>query len=113
MGSAMPSTAAEIFLQYSEYLTIKHWMETGETVCYNKYVDDILIIFYHKKTKENQTDVYINLLHRHLEFKLMQEENGRINCLDQHTNDVTTAIYRTSTKYRHNHRLYFEPPHGT
>jgi hypothetical protein len=49
MGSTIPSTAAETFLQYFEELTIKHWMETGETVCYNKYVDDIHIILTTKK----------------------------------------------------------------
>lgn len=59
-------------------------METGETVCYNRYVDDILIIFTtkRKKTRENQTDVYINLSYRYLEFKLTQEGKGRINCVD-------------------------------
>jgi len=45
MGTTIPSSADEIFLQYIEDLTIKHWMETGETVYYNKYMDDILIIF--------------------------------------------------------------------
>jgi len=52
MGSTIPSTAAEIFLRYFEDLTIKHWMETGETVCYNKYVDDILIIFFTTKNQK-------------------------------------------------------------
>lgn len=82
MGSAIPSTATEIFLQNFEDLTMATLDGNGETVCYNKCVDDILIFFYHKKTKENQTDLYINLLHRYLEFKLTQEGKGRIICLD-------------------------------
>jgi hypothetical protein len=82
MGSTIPSTAAEIFLQYFQDLTKIHWNVTGETVCYNKYVDDMFIIFTTKKLKRTQTDVYINLLHRYLEFILTQEGKGRINCLD-------------------------------
>ena len=34
------------------------------------------IIFYHKKSKENQTDVHINLLHRHFEFEMTHKGKG-------------------------------------
>jgi len=31
MGSPISSTPAEIYLQFFEELTIRHWMESGET----------------------------------------------------------------------------------
>jgi len=54
MGSAIPSTTAEIFLQYFEDLTMATLVGNGETVCYNKCVDDILIIFTTKELKRTR-----------------------------------------------------------
>jgi hypothetical protein len=41
---------AEIFLQDLEQNRIKHLLEDGKLTHYNRYVDDILIIYNHKKT---------------------------------------------------------------
>ena len=48
MGSPITGIAAKIFLHYSKNLPLKYWMETGEVIYYNTYVDDILVIFNHK-----------------------------------------------------------------
>ena len=74
MGSATSSTLAEIYLQNFEELIIKHWIETGEITYYRRYVDDIIIIFDQNKTKEDSITSYMNDIHKHLEFKLTEEE---------------------------------------
>ena len=68
MGSPLSSTIAEIYLQYFEELTIKHWMETNELIYYKRYVDDI-IIFDKSKITEDLITQHKNSLHKFLEFK--------------------------------------------
>lgn len=61
MGSAISGLAAEICLQHFEEHMIKHWIETGETVYYNRYVDDVFILFSNERNNVNQicTDLKI------------------------------------------------------
>jgi hypothetical protein len=40
---------------------------------YNKYVDDILIIFHHNKTDGKTILNHMNNIDKHLEFKLSEE----------------------------------------
>jgi len=51
MGSPVPGTLAEIYLQHIEELYIRHWTESKEIIYYKGYVDDIIIIFNHQKNK--------------------------------------------------------------
>lgn len=44
-------------------------METGEIIYYNRYDDDIFIIFDNEKTSENQICTHLNFFHKQLEFK--------------------------------------------
>ena len=60
MGSPLSSTLAEIYVQYFEELTFKHWMETNEIIYYKRYVDDIVIIFNQYKTTEDTITKYMN-----------------------------------------------------
>lgn len=53
MGSPISSIAAQIFLQYYEILTVKHWMETVELIYYNRYANNTLIIFDKKRINKN------------------------------------------------------------
>jgi hypothetical protein len=45
MGSPSSSIVAEIFLQHYEEKTVKHHLYNKRILYYNRYVDDILIIF--------------------------------------------------------------------
>jgi hypothetical protein len=45
MGLPLSYTLAEIYLQFFEGLTIRHWLENGEISYYRRYVDDIIITF--------------------------------------------------------------------
>jgi hypothetical protein len=54
MGSPISGLVAEIFLQIYEHVIVKYMLENKNIVFYNRYVDDILIIFDdHKMTKKN------------------------------------------------------------
>jgi hypothetical protein len=44
---------AEIFLQDLEQHQLKHMLEDGKITHYNRYVDDIFIIYNKNKTKNN------------------------------------------------------------
>ena len=103
MGSPVSSTLAEIYLQYFEELIIKHWIETNEVIYYKRYVDDIIIIFNQNKIEEESITRYMNNIHKHLEFKLTEEENKTINYLDlyihrNNNNNVQIGIYRKPTQ---------------
>jgi hypothetical protein len=65
------------------------------------YVDGILIIFNTKDITEELILKETNQLHKHLEFKLTQEEENQTNFLDltiiRNTNHFDTDIYRKPT----------------
>jgi hypothetical protein len=65
-------------------------------------VDNILIIFDQSKTNKNLILNRMNNIHKHLEFKITEEENNNINCLDltihRHNNKLSTEIYRKPTQ---------------
>ena len=82
MVSPISSTPAEIYLQIFEELIVKHWMETGEITYYRRYLDVIIIIFEQNKITEDTFTNYMINIHNHLEFKLTEEENKTITCLD-------------------------------
>jgi hypothetical protein len=52
MGSPISSTLAEIYLQFFEELTIRHWMENRE-ICYRKHSDDIITLFDQNKINKD------------------------------------------------------------
>jgi hypothetical protein len=82
MGSPISSISAEIFLQYYEDLTIKHWMETEIILYYTNYMDDIFRIFDSRKIMETQIPNQMNKTHKNLQFKISHEEDNMLNFLD-------------------------------
>jgi hypothetical protein len=82
MGSPLSSAMAEIYLQYLEEMSIKHWLETTNIICYRRYVDDILIISDHTRTDETTTHSILNLIHPCLQFTPILEQNNTITYLD-------------------------------
>jgi hypothetical protein len=101
MGSPLPSTMAEIYLQYFEELMIKHWIETSEIIHCRRHVDDI-IIFDKNKTNMHIITNNINNTHKHLEFEPTAEENNNINYLDlsihRNNHGLQMGIYRKPTQ---------------
>ena len=104
---------SEIYLQFFEELFIKYWIENGEISYHKRYVDDILIIFNPNKINEKPLLNHMNSIHKHLEFKITEEENGNINCLDltihRHNNKLNIEIYRKPTQTDVN--IYFTVNH--
>jgi hypothetical protein len=74
MGSPISSMIVEIFLQYCEEYTIKHHLEYEKILFYNRYVDDILMIFDSSKTTPEQIVTYMNNIHHHLAFKQLMKK---------------------------------------
>jgi hypothetical protein len=65
-----------------------------------RYVDDILIIFDQSKTNEQTIINHINIIDKHLQFKISAEENF-INYLDlsiHRNNNIDLGIYRKPTR---------------
>ena len=90
--SPIPTTIAEVYLQYLEKTYVKHCLENEETTYYKRYVDDTLIIFPRNKTDEDTTHNIINNTDEQLEFKISREENETINYLDLSVNRNTKNV---------------------
>ena len=63
--------------------------------------DDIIIIFDQNKINEDSITSYTNNIHKHLEFKLTEEEEKTKNYLDlsmhRNNNNLQLGIYRKPT----------------
>jgi hypothetical protein len=92
---------AEIYLQHIEETYMKHRIESKDIIYYNRYVDDIIIIFDHSKTDETEITSNMNNISKHLEFKATTEVNKSINYLDltitRNTNKIKLGVYRKPT----------------
>jgi hypothetical protein len=82
MGSPISNTLVEIYLQFFEELTIRHWMENGEIPYYRRHVDDVIIIFDQNKINKVLIAIYMKNTHNYFEFKLTEEENNKVTYLD-------------------------------
>lgn len=101
MGSPISGLMAEIFLQQQEKNIIKNILDTNNIYLYNRYVDDILIIYDHSRTNTNEISEFMNNIHPALHFKPTTETKRSVNFLDltitRQTNKLTLNIYRTPT----------------
>jgi hypothetical protein len=102
MGLPISGLIAEIFLQHYENHIIKSILDTNKINIYNRYVDDIIIIFDNTNNNVDETSSYMNNLHEHLQFKSKEEENNTIRSLDllinKNHNGLSINIYKKSTK---------------
>ena len=113
MGSPIPGTIAEIILQYSEQLIIKHITENKHIIFYAVCGDDILIIYDHSKITSTQVLEYANTIHTDLQLKPTPGPNVSIYFLDlllHRTNHgLATEVYSkptatdTTIHYNSNH----------
>ena len=98
MGSPLSPALANIFVGY--YVNIL-FASNSKTFLYQRYVDDIFLIF----TTEAQCDQFLavlNCLHPSLRFTVEKEENGVLPFLDvkiekKSTNEFLTSDYRKPT----------------
>jgi hypothetical protein len=113
MGSPIPGTIAEIFLQHIENTHINHILDTKNIIYYMRYVDDILIIYDTTHINDNTIHEYINRIHTNLQLNPTYENNGQINFLDlliiRNNSNLEIDIYRkptttnTTINYTSNH----------
>jgi len=92
-------------------------MENGQILYYRRRVDDTIIIFDQNKINEELITNYMNNIHKHLEFKLTEDENN-ITYLDpsipRNDNDIHLDIRRKPTQtdttipFTSNHSLEHE-----
>jgi hypothetical protein len=93
MCAVKNSIKSHVNYSFLEKLWIGHWLENGEILYYERYVDDIIIIFDQNKTNEGTICKYMNYAHTYLEFKLTGKEIRIVNYLD-------VSIYRLFRIYR-------------
>lgn len=98
VGSLISGLTAQIFLQYFEYLKIKHITENNHTIFYNYYVDSILIIYDHIKITSAQILHYVNTIHTNLQFKLTLETDPSFNFLNLSPTEPITASKQKFTE---------------
>jgi hypothetical protein len=101
MGSPISSIMVEIFLQEIEQHQLKHILEDRKIIYYNRYVDDIFLIYNRTKTTPQRILECLNTLHKDLQFTLNEETNNLIAYLDlELTNKkehLELKIYRKPT----------------
>ena len=101
MGAPTSSILSEFYLQHLETTNIYNTLLEHNIVGYFRYVDDILIIYNHNKTKIEGLLKCFNTLHPKLEFTIEKETDEKINFLDitvtRKPNHFYIDIYRKPT----------------
>ena len=102
MGSPLSSIMAEIFLQHFEQRKIKFLLEDKRILYYNRYVDDIFMIYNQSKITPQQILEQFNTQNKNLKFTMNEEVNSQISYLDLNlinTNEqkIKLEIYRKPT----------------
>ena len=116
MGSPISGLVAEIFLQHHKLL--KSIIDIKKIIFYNRYVDDVIIIYDERLTNSNEILNYMDNIHPELHFKVTDEENNNISFLDllitKENNRLSINIYRkptatdTTIHYRSNHPMQYK-----
>jgi len=81
MGSPISGTIAKVFLHHLEEAHIKHLLNTNRITFYNRYADDILIIYDSTRTTYESILQYTNGIHNNMQLEPTTETNSRINYL--------------------------------
>jgi hypothetical protein len=100
MGSPISGLITEIFLQNYEQHIFKNNLDSNKIIFYNRYVDDILIIYDTNHTNMNNIQDYMNKIHKEILFKATDEIDNTISFLDLITreqNKLSINIYRKPT----------------
>ena len=74
--SPLSPIISEIFLQYTESHNIEKIKQQFNIKFYDRYVDDILIIYYNSKDNSIEMTEHFNKLHPKLQFTLEKENKN-------------------------------------
>jgi hypothetical protein len=101
MGSPLSSILAEIFLHDLKQNRLKQLLEDKKIVYYNRYVDDIFIIYDQRKITPQTILEDFNIQHEDLNFTINNETNDQITYLDLNLTNkpgqIKMEIYRKPT----------------
>ena len=82
MGSPIPGTIAEVFLQQLENSIIRHLIDAKILSFYTRYVDDIFLIYDSTRTNPDYILQYIDTTHSNIQLSPTMESNNNVNFLD-------------------------------
>jgi hypothetical protein len=115
MGSPTSGLVAEMILQNYEQHLKKNIPDSNKIIFYNRYVNDIIIIYDTKHTNMNDIQNYVDKIHLELQFKATDEIDNTISFLDllitRGQNKLSINIYRkptttdTTIHYKFNYSL--------
>jgi hypothetical protein len=94
MGSPLSGILAEIFLQDLEQNRLKHLLEDKKIVYYNRYVDDIFIIYDQRKITPQTILEDFNIQHKDVNFTINNETNDQITYPDLNLTNKRGQIKR-------------------
>jgi hypothetical protein len=111
MGSPISGLIDEIF-HYEQYL-INNSLDSTTITFYNRYVDNIIIIYDQNRTNADDIQKFMNKIHKDLQFKATEEKGNNISFLhiliNRENNSLSINIYRkptitdTTIHYKSNH----------
>lgn len=107
MGNPLSGTLAHIFISNKEHIHIINSINKHQTniIYWNRYVDDILMLFNGTSRQLNHLHKYINNINPKLKFTLEIEENKTIHFLDLSIMNIDNEhkfnIYRKKTHTDH------------
>jgi hypothetical protein len=91
MGAPTSAILAETYIQYMEHEQIYPILIKHKIIGYFRFVDDILVIYDHRKTNIDNTLIEFNKQQTNINFTIEKEEHNCINFLD-------LTIHRKKTK---------------
>jgi hypothetical protein len=82
MGALTSALFAEIFMQHMEHNYIVSTLTKHNILDYDRYVDDILIIYNEDHTDVDETLKEFNSIHPNIQYTIEKERNNQLNYLD-------------------------------
>jgi hypothetical protein len=101
MGAPTSSIFSDIFIQYVEHTQILNILAKHDIITYNRYVDDILMIYNKDTTNIEHISSEFNALHPSIHFTMETETDNKLNFLDMSIyrmqRELQFGIYRKPT----------------
>jgi hypothetical protein len=91
MGAPTSSIFSEVFIQHLESLISVYALTEHNIITYNRYVDDILIVYNRDTTNNEHLLSEFNDLHPSIHFTIETETDNKLNFLD-------VSIHRTQSE---------------
>lgn len=105
MGSPLSGTLANIYVDHLENKFLESFNKNNAILEWNRYIDDIFLIYDSTKVSHNHILDNINEQHANIKFTMETESNMRLNHLDltisRNNNSLSVNIYRKPTTTNH------------